>query len=73
MHQVSVATVSLQLIKSQNGSTHLSYLEVPFETDVPEVLKVEVVLVRTVAHHGEEARRVGTLLRKKNTKRSNQP
>jgi len=44
---------------------------VPFETDVPKVLEVEVVLVRTVAHHGEEARRVGTLLRKKNTKAGN--
>ena len=43
-------------------SDYLGYLEVPLETNVPEVLKVKVVLVRAVTHHGEEAWSVCTLL-----------
>ena len=42
---------------------YLGYLEVPLETNVPEVLKVKVALVGAVTRHGEEAWSVCTLLR----------
>lgn len=41
---------------------YLSYLEVPLEANVSEVLKVKMILVGAITHHGEEARCVGTLL-----------
>ena len=41
---------------------YLSYLEVPLEANVSKVLKVKMILIGAITHHGEEARCVSTLL-----------